>query len=97
MATKKKRRNFTAKFKSKIALESLKDSVSVSEMSKRYELHPNQISKWKKSLETNSHRIFEGSHPEKDERDRLIEKQNREIDILTLDLNFLKKKLKPYL
>jgi len=95
--TKKKRRTFTAAFKSKVALEALRGSVSITELSKRYDIHVNLIIQWKKSLEENSHRIFEVSNPGKDERDRLIETLNREKGVLATDVDFLKKKLEPYL
>lgn len=96
MSKEKKRRTFTASFKSKVALDALQ-GVSGTELSKRYDLHPNQISQWKKSLLDNSHLLFETSHPEVDERDKLIESLNKQIGTLTTDINFLKKKLKPYL
>jgi transposase-like protein len=97
MATKKKRRTYTAEFKSKVALEALQGVVSAKELGKRYDLHPNLVTQWKNSLEKNCHRIFEDSHPEKDKRDKLIETQNREIKQLTADVDFLKKNLSPYL
>ena len=97
METKKKRRHFTAAFKSKVALEALQGRISAKELGERHALHPNLISQWKKSLVANSHRLFEEAHPEKDERDRMIESLNKEISALTSDVNFLKKKLKPYL
>jgi len=97
MKEKQHRRTFTAAFKSKVALEALAGQESGAELSRRYDIHPNMVCQWKKSLIENSHRLFEDSHPEKDERDRLIESQNREIATLSSDVNFLKKKLKPYL
>ena len=97
MATKKKRRNFTATFKSKVALEAFEGRVSAAELSKRHELHPNLISQWKRSLVDKSYLLFETPHPEKDERDKLIESLNKEIETLKTDMDFLKKKLKPYL
>ena len=97
MATKKTRRNYAADFKLKIAYEALQGVEPATELSKRYGVHPNRISRWKRALSDSFHRIFEKSHPEKDDRDRLIEARNRQIVTLTADLIFLKKKLKPYL
>ena len=46
------RRKFTAKFKAQVAIEALKMRDSITELAKRYDLHPNQISAWKReSLE----------------------------------------------
>jgi len=97
MGTRTHRRKFTAEFKSKVALESLQERATLSELSKRYEVHPNVIVQWKKSLKENSFRVFQESHPEKDDRDKLIESLYKEIGTLTMDVNFLKKKLSPYL
>jgi len=44
---KGKRRKFSAAFKAKVALEALKERESLAELSKRFEVHPNMISKWK--------------------------------------------------
>jgi transposase-like protein len=97
MSKKVSRRKFTAEFKSKVALEALRERSTLSELSKRHEIHPNLVAQWKKSLVDNGFRVFKESHPEKDDRDRLIESLYKEIGSLTMDVNFLKKKLGPYL
>jgi len=97
MSIKANRRKFSAEFKSKVALEALQERSTLSELSKRHEVHPNLIVQWKKSLLENGFRVFQDSHPEKDERDKLIESLYKEIGSLTMDVNFLKKKLGPYL
>jgi len=97
MTTKTNRRKFTAEFKAKVALEALQERTTLSELSKRYELHPNVIVQWKKAFTENGFRLFQEAHPEKDERDKLIESLYKEIGSLTMDVNFLKKKLGPYL
>ncbi len=39
------RRKFTAAFKAKVAIEALKERMTLSELSEQYEIHPNQIQK----------------------------------------------------
>ena len=39
---RKPRRKFTSGFKSKVALEAIKECYSLSELAERFELHPNQ-------------------------------------------------------
>jgi len=97
MTTKKSRRKFTAEFKAKVALEALQERSTLSELCKRYDLHPNVIVQWKKAYTENGVRLFQDVHPEKDGRDKLIESLYKEIGSLTMDVNFLKKKLGPYL
>ena len=46
----KKRRRFTAEFKGRVALEALQERDSVQAIAARHELHPNQVSVWKRQL-----------------------------------------------
>ncbi len=46
----RKRRRFTAEFKGRVALEALQERDSVQAIATRYELHPNQVSAWKRQL-----------------------------------------------
>jgi len=95
MTKKGIRRKFTAEFKSKVAFDALQERMTLSELSKRHEIHPNLVVQWKKTMLEKGFRIFQEAHPEneKDERGELIETLYREIGYLTMDLNFLKKKL----
>jgi transposase-like protein len=96
MAVKSSRRKYTAEFKTKVALEALKERMTVSEMSKRHEIHPNLIMQWKKTFMENGVRIFEESHPSKEDPSGLIESLYREIGCLTMEVIVLKKKLSHY-
>ena len=46
----RKRRVFTDKFKAKAAIEAVKGMKSLAELATEYQVHPNQISDWKKRL-----------------------------------------------
>lgn len=90
-----KRRNFTAKFKTKVVLETLKESKGLSELAMKYELAPTQISKWKREFLSNAERIFDtGKKLVKSEaeveRDRLL----LTIGEMKVENDFLKKTLR---
>jgi len=86
----KTRRKFTPEFKAKVALEVLKERESVNEIAKKYELHPQQVGKWKKEFIGNASATFESDASTKKnnksiEEDKLYEiigQQKVEIDFL---------------
>lgn len=92
---KKSRRRFTAEFKAKVALEAMQERQTLSDLCKKYELHPNQITQWKKQLKEQSASVFKEPSNGKDEKDKLIEQLYKTIGELTMDVDFLKKKLFP--
>ena len=47
---KRPRRNHSAAFKAKVALEAIKEDKTLSELAGRFDVHPNQITEWKKRL-----------------------------------------------
>lgn len=54
----RKRRNHSPEFKAKVALAAAKGDKIVAELAQKYNLHPNQISTWKKELLENAAMIF---------------------------------------
>ena len=48
--SKRPRRNHAPAFKAKVALEALKGEQTIIELSQRFQVHPNQITEWKKQL-----------------------------------------------
>ena len=55
---KRMRRNHTPAFKAKVALEAIKGDQTIAELAQRFEVHPNQIAKWKKELLERSERYL---------------------------------------
>jgi transposase len=89
---KKSRRKFSSAFKAQVAIEALKERESLAELSTRFEVHPNMISKWKQEFVERSAGVFD----KKAEAESGIdpEKLYAKIGQLEIENDFLKKSLK---
>ncbi|BBO89294.1 transposase [Desulfosarcina ovata] len=47
------RRNQSAAFKAKVALEAIKKEKTIAQLSSEFGVHPNQITQWRKQLDFN--------------------------------------------
>jgi transposase len=52
------RRNHSAAFKVKVAVEALKVGQPLVELTERYQVHPNQMTEWKKQLLEQPEKVF---------------------------------------
>lgn len=59
MPKRSKRRTLSAQFKFRIALQALKGTESINEIAARENVHPTQVSTWKKELEESGSALFE--------------------------------------
>lgn len=90
----KTKRKFNPEFKSKVVLESLKERSSIEELASKYELHPSQISMWRKQFLDNSSLLFDNNTKgDKDEKEVLIKELYSQIGELKVANDWLKKKL----
>ncbi len=92
---KRKRRHFGAKFKTKVVLEALKERETLQEIASKYELHPNQITTWKKHFLENADQAFSDDKSAAElkkaesERDELY----KQIGRMKVENDWFKKKL----
>jgi transposase len=84
------RRKFSSDFKSRVALEALREESTLSELSKKYNIHPNQISHWKKQAIEGLKDTFSSSY----DRDKVnhedeVKELHAKIGQLTVERDFL--------
>lgn len=92
---KNTRRKFTAKFKTQMAIEAIKERESMTDLVKRFEVHPAQITTWKREFLDCADQAFGGTSDApkvtalESERDDLYRKGGE----LEMQRDFLKKTL----
>jgi transposase len=88
------KQNKSAEFKCKVALEALKEDRSLNEIAKEYEVHPLQVCRWKKQLLEQAKGFFSDKRrKEKKENQNTEEALQRKVGQLTMENDWLKKKL----
>lgn len=89
----RKRRNHSNQFKFKVALEATQEVKTLNEIASQYNLHPNQVGKWKKQLLTEGPTVFSNDTARQlqvvEEREAELYEQ---IGRLKMELEWLKKK-----
>ena len=88
---KRPRRNHSSVFKAKVALAALKGDKTIAELAEQFEVHPNQITDWKRQLQKNATIAF-GEKPEK-EKGPDIQRMQAKIGQLSLENDFLENTL----
>jgi transposase len=82
-----KRKNYSAEFKAKVALEAFRGDMTLSELAAKYEVHPNMISKWKSEVGEAVISHFSSPRPKDPEKD--VKELHAKIGQLTMERDFL--------
>ncbi len=89
----KRRRNHSAAFKARVALEAVKGEQTLSELSARFGIHQTQIQQWKKQLVDGSKDIFGASEKERKHIESEVKDLHAKIGQLTMERDFLSQAL----
>lgn len=93
---KAKRRRHDPEFKARVALEALKGIKTIQQIAKDFEVHPVQVSDWKKAMMEGASGIF-GTVRDKAETENFEHQRDQlhaKIGQLTVEVDFLRKKSK---
>ena len=86
------RKRHSASFKAKVALEAAKQTRTLAELAKAYQVHPVQISQWKKQLLDGAESLFQdGRRRERDENQAVQAELYERIGRLNMEVEWLKK------
>jgi transposase-like protein len=86
------RKRHSASFKARVALEAAKQSRTVAELARAYQVHPVQISQWKKQLLDGAEALFrDGRRREGGDAEAVQAELYERIGRLNMEVEWLKK------
>ena len=87
------RKQYSAEFKARVALEALKGLKTVNELASTYGVHPTQIAHWKHLLQKEMPEIFSARRAKQEHDAEAFQAQlYQQIGQLKVELDWLKKK-----
>jgi putative transposase len=88
------RKQYSAAFKARVALEALKGRKTVTALASTYGVHPTQIAHWKHRLHKEMPEIFSARRAKREQDQEALQAQvYQQIGQLKVELDWLKKKL----
>jgi transposase-like protein len=90
---KRHRRQYSADWKAKIALEAIKGQRTIQEIASHYEIHPNLVTHWKKELLERAAEVFSSGKAQEGKADEELKAElYQQIGKLQVEVDWLKKK-----
>lgn len=87
-----KKKNYTAEFKARVALDCIRGDLTINEISTKYGVHSNQISRWKQQAMLAIKSGFTGKQQKQDQSaQQLLDQLYQQIGKLKCENDFLKK------
>lgn len=91
-----KKQRHTAKFKATVALDAAKEAKTLNELASQYGVYPTQVSEWKKRLLDGVEEIFTKVHNKDTGAQKKLDDLHRTVGEITMERDWLKKKLQIY-
>ena len=89
------KKTYTSEYKAKVVLELLREELTLAQVSSKYEIHPSQLNRWKKTVQEGLPELLSDNR----KRDSVLKEHEEEvrelyaqIGELSSKLNWLKKK-----
>ncbi len=92
---KRPRRNHSAEFKARVAMDALRGIKTVAEIAAENNVHPTQVTKWKTDLAEGAPALFERKNAPDHEKQKLetnCERLERKVGQLVIEKEWLEKK-----
>ena len=86
---RRKRRNHSPQFKAKVALAALSEEHTLAQLAARFDVHPNQITAWKRQLLDGAAGMFESGSASALDDGATIKALHAKIGELTMERDFL--------
>ena len=84
------RRRFTAEFKARVAMEALRGDRTVQAIAAKHQVHPNQVSGWKRQAVGGLQELFAGGAKRREaDHEAIIHDLHAKIGELTVERDFL--------
>ena len=91
------KKTFSPELKASVVLEAFKEQLTLPQIASKYEIHPQQIGRWKKeALEILKHGFSDKREKENKTHEQLIAELYKSIGKKEIAIEWLKKKLEPF-
>jgi transposase len=90
---RRKRRTHKPEFKAKVALPALQGDLTMAEIMKKFDVHANQVTDWKKQLLSSAPEVFGRTTSNKEESEEEVQVLHAKIGQLTMENDFLERGL----
>ncbi len=87
------RRNHSPEVKAKVALDAITGDLTMAELVKKYDVHANQITDWKKQLLSGASDVFGKGAQKAEDNEKTVQELHAKIGQLAMENDFLERGL----